>query len=172
MSQQHGLPLPPPPPHPAQSSTVTGGGLGPVLIQRRRQTGPVRPPSITTNFLRTQGIGSQATTPASGLSPGHIALPYNPASPAISFSRTPIDGASDAHRSDFPRAQLQSPASPSMAQQPYNPRQWSGHGPHLAYSQHASPLSRGTMEVTGMEGASPQMFVQSYKRRIGVRQES
>ncbi|KAM0701996.1 hypothetical protein Q7P35_010906 [Cladosporium inversicolor] len=79
-----------------------------------------------------------------------------PATPSVLQPRTPSAGYPDAgHLLDPSRAHLQSPGSPSMAQQPYNPRQWSGHGSHLAYSQQPSPLSRATMEVTGMEAAMP-----------------
>jgi hypothetical protein len=150
MSQQHAFPLPPPPP-------VTGSPraeTSPYFTQQRRRPGPAQqPPSITTNFLRTQGLGSQAQTPASASSPAHSALSYSPATPSVLQSRTPSVAYSDAgHLLDPSRAHLQSPGSPSMAQQPYNPRQWSGHGSHLAYSQQPSPLSRAAVEVTGMEG--------------------
>jgi hypothetical protein len=147
MSQQH--PFPPPPPPTASPRTETS----PYFIHQRRRPGPSQPPSITTNFLRAQGLGSQAQSPASALSPAHSALSYTPASPSVSQSRTPSSTHPDAgHLLDPLRVQSQSTGSPSMAQQPYNPRQWSGHGSHLAYSQHPSPLSRTTVEVTGMEG--------------------
>jgi hypothetical protein len=150
MSQQHAYPPPPPPP-PATGSPRAD--TAPYFSQQRRRLGPEQPPSITTNFLRAQGVGSQAQTPASALSPGHSALSYSPATPSVLQPRTPSAGYPDAgHLLDPSRAHLQSPGSPSMAQQPYNPRQWSGHGSHLAYSQQPSPLSRATLEVTGMEG--------------------
>ncbi|KAM0716433.1 hypothetical protein Q7P37_007878 [Cladosporium fusiforme] len=155
MSQQHGFPPPPPPPPPSQQfSASPGGGTAPYFTQQRRRPGPAQPPSITTNFLRSQGVGSQSHTPASALSPGHSALPYSPATPATSHPRTPSAGYPDAgNLLDPSRAHLQSPASPGMAQQPYNPRQWSGHGSHLAYSQQPSPLGRVNVEITGMENA-------------------
>lgn len=151
MDQQHGFPPPPPPP---QVSASPRAGNTPYFTQERRQPGPAQPSSITTNFLRTQGFGSLSQTPASAVSPGHSALPYSPGTPSVVHPRTPVVGYPDAgHSSDSPsRGQLQSPGSLNMAQQPYNPRQWSGHGSHLAYSQQPSPLSRGNVEVTGMEG--------------------
>ena len=159
MSQQHAYPPPPPPP-PASGSPRADAA--PYFSQQRRRLGPEQPPSITTNFLRAQGIGSQAQTPASALSPGHSALSYSPATPSVLQPRTPSAGYPDAgHLLDPSRAHLQSPGSPSMAQQPYNPRQWSGHGSHLAYSQQPSPLSRTTMEVTGMEGMCSVIFIVS-----------
>lgn len=151
MSQQQQHAFPPPPPPPVSGSP--GTDTAPYFTQQRRRPGPAQPPSITTNFLRTQGLGSQAQTPASAVSPGHSALSYSPATSSVIQTRTPSAGPSDAgHLLDPSRAYLQSPGSPSMAQQPYNPRQWSGHGSHLAYSQQPSPLSRTTVEVTGMEG--------------------
>jgi hypothetical protein len=159
MSQQH-LPFPPPPPPPPpQGSASPRAGTAPYFTQHQQRTrpGPAQPPSITTSFLRTQGVGpqSQLQTPASAVgSAPHSALSYThtPSTPCV---RTPSAAYPDAgHLLDPSRAYLQSPASPSMAQQPYNPRQWSGHGhgSHLAYSQHPSPLSRANVEVTGMEG--------------------
>lgn len=151
MSQQHGFPPPPPPPVVGSP----GADTAPYFTHQRRRPGPAQPPSITTNFLRTQGIGSQTQTPVSAVSPGHSALSYSPATSSVIQTRTPSAAPSDSgHLLDPSRAYLQSPGSPSMAQQPYNPRQWSGHGSHLAYSQQPSPLSRTTMEVTGMEGKS------------------
>lgn len=150
MDQQHGFPPPPPPP---VSASPRAGNV-PYFTQERRRPGPAQPPSITTNFLRAQGFGSQSQTPASAVSPGHSALPYSPATPSVIQPRTPSSGYPDAGHlvESCPRAHLTSPASPSMAQQPYNPRQWSGHGSHLAYAQQPSGLSRANVEVTGMEG--------------------
>ena len=155
MSQQHGFPPPPPPPPVAGSPRAD---TAPYFSQQRRRLGPEQPPSITTNFLRAQGVGSQAQTPVSALSPGHSALSYSPATSSVLQTRTPSSAYPDAHLLDPSRAHLQSPGSPSMAQQPYNPRQWSGHGSHLAYSQQPSPLSRAAVEVTGMEGTFSLMF--------------
>jgi hypothetical protein len=155
MSQQH-LPFPPPPP-PPQGSVSPRAGTAPYFTQQHQRTrpGPAQPPSITTNFLRTQGVGPQSQTPASAVgSAPHSALSYTH-TPSTPSARTPSAAYPDAgHLLDPSRAYHQSPASPSMAQQPYNPRQWSGHGhgSHLAYSQHPSPLSRANVEVTGMEG--------------------
>lgn len=142
---QH-LPFPPPPPPPPQGSASPRAGPSPYFTpQQRSRPGPAQPPSITTNFLRTQGVGSHPQTPASAVG----STPHS----ALSYAATPSAAYPDAgHLLDPSRAHLQSPASPSMAQQPYNPRQWSGHGSHLAYSQQPSPLSRANVEVTGMEG--------------------
>lgn len=155
MSQQH-LPFPPPPPPPPQGSASPRAGTAPYFTQQQRtRPGPAQPPSITTNFLRTQGVGPQSQTPVSAVgSAPHSALSYTH-TPSTPCARTPSAAYPDAgHLLDPSRAYLQSPSSPSMAQQPYNPRQWSGHGhgSHLAYSQHPSPLSRPNVEVTGMEG--------------------
>jgi hypothetical protein len=156
MSQQHAFPPPPPPP---QATGSPRADTAPYFSQQRRRLGPEQPPSITTNFLRAQGVGSQAQTPASALSPGHSALSYSSTTPSVLQSRTPSSAYPDAgHLLDPSRAYLQSPGSPSMAQQPYNPRQWSGHGSHLAYAQQPSPLSRVNAEVTGMEGTFVVMF--------------
>lgn len=153
MSQQHGFPPPPPLPPSQQFPASPGGGTAPYLTQQRRRPGPAQPPSITTNFLRSQGVSPQSQTPASALSSGHSALPYSPATPAVPHPRTPSAGYPNVGALlDPSSAHLQSPGSPSMAQQPYNPRQWSGHGSHLAYSQQPSPLGRANVEMTGMEG--------------------
>ena len=149
---QH-LPFPPPPP-PPQGSASPRAGTAPYFSQQQRtRPGPTQPPSITTNFLRTQGVGPQSQSPASAVgSAPHSALSYT-STPCALQPRTPSAAYPDAgHLLDPSRAHLQSPSSPSMAQQLYNPRQWSGHGSHLAYSQQPSPLSRANVEVTGMEG--------------------
>lgn len=153
MSQHLPFPPPPPPP-PPQGSASPRAGTAPYFTQQQRiRPGPAQPPSITTNFLRTQGVGPQSQTPASAVhSAPHSALSYT-ATPCALQPRTPSAVYPDAgHLPDPSRAHLQSPSSPNMAQQPYNPRQWSGHGSHLAYSQQPSPLSRSNVEVTGMEG--------------------
>jgi hypothetical protein len=145
MSQHLPFPPPPPPPPPQGSASPRAGPSPYFTPQQRSRPGPAQPPSITTNFLRTQGVGSHPQTPASAVG----STPHS----ALSYAATPSAAYPDAgHLLDPSRAHLQSPASPSMAQQPYNPRQWSGHGSHLAYSQQPSPLSRANVEVTGMEG--------------------
>lgn len=158
MSQQHGFPPPPPP---SQSSASPGGSAPSYFSQQRLRPGPPQPPSITTNFLRAQGVGPHSQTPASALSPAQFALPYSPATPSTHNPHTPAVAYPDSnpHLLDPSRAQLQSPGSPSMAQQPYDPRQWSGHGSHMAYSQHSSPLSRANVEITGMESTYNAMHV-------------
>nr|OQO23694.1 hypothetical protein B0A51_11838 [Rachicladosporium sp. CCFEE 5018] len=149
MSHQHGFPPPPPPP----SEPSPGTPAGSYFTQVRRRAAGVQPPSITTNFQRTQGVN--LNSPVVPSPQAQTAFPYSPSTPVASTQRTagsallePQSGVTAV------RVQLPGPRGDNMAQ-PYNPRQWSGHGSHLARSQQASPLARDTREVTGMEAAMP-----------------
>lgn len=144
MSQQHGFP-PPPPPHNGSPST----GAAPYFTQQRRRTQAVQPPSISTTFHQTQGVGPQSQTPVTASTP----FPHSPAVSVALSSRTTGSGFLEPGSALPPHHRAAGiPGSPSMAQQPYNPRQWSGHGNRMMFATQSSPLTRDTREVTGMEG--------------------
>ncbi|KAF2724808.1 hypothetical protein K431DRAFT_281761 [Polychaeton citri CBS 116435] len=148
MSQQFNYPPPPPSPNPGSNATA---GYSPSL-QRQHPGGPVSPPSLTTNFLRTQGsagLQQQVHTPVSAVSPAAYA--FSPLTPSALHPRTPAT-----FFSPVQGPQANPPPSPSMAA-PYNPQQWTqrGHGgSHLAF-QRNSPMAQDTREITGMEAAMP-----------------
>jgi len=148
MSQQHGF-LPPPPPQQHGSPSATAAPY--FTQQRRRPTGP-QPPLISTT-LQTQAGGSQLQTPATALGPPNSPYPHSPAvSVAVSSRTTGSVFLEPGSAANAQRTLSNLPGSPSMAQQPYNPRQWSGHGSRMTFASQSSPLSRDTREVTGMEG--------------------
>jgi len=149
MSQRHDFPPPPPPPQQNSGSPATSAA--PYFTQQRRRTiAAQQPPSISTTFHQTQGVGSQLQSPATALASASTPFPHSPAVFLALSSRT--TGSTHLEPGSSLASQRLPPGSPSMAQQPYNPRQWSGHGSRMTFASQSSPLSRDTREATGMEG--------------------
>lgn len=128
--------FPPPPPTPSH-------GFFP-----QRQRAAVQPPSITTAVARVSSTQSQ--TPSSGTSSLSTPFPFSP------------------HTSSFPQQGSSTPVSPrppSMASQPYNPRQWSqrgqSSGSQMVFQRNMQPSTR---DATGMEGR--QSFLYTYSVRL------
>lgn len=140
---QYGIPPPPPPP----GTPHTTNAAFHFQQSRRRIDGTAvpQPPSLTTTFLRTQGgLSSQSQTPISGA--------FSPQTPGSYIPRTPLsqDYASG------PQSQYNTPTTPAMAQQPYNPRQWSqrSHGSmgQMMFQARESGAPANARDATGMEG--------------------
>lgn len=116
---------------------------------RRRADGTFvpQPPSLMTAPLGTQGAPpSQSQLPFSGT--------FSPRTPGSCMPRTPVSQ----DYASVPSTQFNTPTTPAMAQQPYNPRQWSqrSHGSmsQMMFQARENGGPATTRDASGMEGRS------------------